>query len=522
MRQKTRLLIYILIAIAAVIMGTLAILQNHHAADKPVTAQERIDLGMTYLLDLSYEKAVLEFTEAIEIEPLNPDAYLGLAEAYVGMGDIEKAVEVLENGYDKTGDGRLKAMLEELMPETEKITTIAVEETRVTTETLNTVEISDDLTNVEKTVELYIPSSINVISDLPDDCFSGGYFKKYGKYELNLDLNQGCVTAYFVQNDYIGGSVPIQINNWKNIYKILLSESPMDGMFHKIAEPAVNVYNINGDVIQTGENIYNENGKLIKAISYGSDGSVLMSKDYEYDENENLIKETSQSGYTVYSYNSDGKILSIASYNNDGKETIQSTYTYDTNGNIKTSQNFTSTITYECDLNGNIKKCHYINENVNILDEYNSNGKKVKREDYSNGKNSTTTYLYDSFDRLVKSQYYGNTTRYGGEYGEEGTIIKNNGVMEYSYNDNGDLIKKIGTDEISGKRISKYEYDSQNRLIKEEDDNGLGYEYFYNDCGLMSKIDWNGYSEVYTYVKIELPKAFADQIKEEYGIDLTE
>ena len=81
MKQKTRILIYILIAIAVVILGSMAILTNR-SANKPVSAKEKIDLGHAYLLDLSYEKAVLEFTEAIEIDPMNADAYLGLAEAY--------------------------------------------------------------------------------------------------------------------------------------------------------------------------------------------------------------------------------------------------------------------------------------------------------------------------------------------------------------------------------------------------------------------------------------------------------
>ena len=95
MKQKTRLLIYILVAIAVVIMGTLAMLNARHA-DKPASAQEHIDLGRIYLSELSYEKAVLQFTDAIEIEPLTADAYLGLAEAYEGMGDTAKAVEILE------------------------------------------------------------------------------------------------------------------------------------------------------------------------------------------------------------------------------------------------------------------------------------------------------------------------------------------------------------------------------------------------------------------------------------------
>lgn len=129
MRQKTR----ILIAVAVVIMGTLTILQNHQAANKPVTAQEKNDLVRIYLTELSYEKAVLEFTEAIEIEPLNADAYLGLAAAYTGMGDTEKAVEILEKGYDKTGDERLKDMLEELLPLVpEKTTAVTTSATAIT------------------------------------------------------------------------------------------------------------------------------------------------------------------------------------------------------------------------------------------------------------------------------------------------------------------------------------------------------------------------------------------------------
>lgn len=151
MRQKTRILIYILVAIAVVIMGTLAML-NARQVDKPVSAQEHIDLGRIYLTELSYEKAVLEFTEAIEIEPLNADAYLGLAEAYVGIGDIPKAVEILEKGYDKTGDERLRDMLEELQPsepeETIVMTTVAetvvdIEET--TAETTANISHEDSL-----------------------------------------------------------------------------------------------------------------------------------------------------------------------------------------------------------------------------------------------------------------------------------------------------------------------------------------------------------------------------------------
>lgn len=141
MSQKTRILIYILAAIAAVILGTLALLNNRQE-DKPESAQEHIDLGRIYLTELSYEKAVLEFTEAIEIEPLNADAYLGLAESYAGMGDVEKAVEILEEGYDKTGDERLKDMMEELNP-TEETTVTTTSETEKTTTAITTKAVTE-------------------------------------------------------------------------------------------------------------------------------------------------------------------------------------------------------------------------------------------------------------------------------------------------------------------------------------------------------------------------------------------
>ncbi|MCM1060280.1 MAG: tetratricopeptide repeat protein [Eubacterium sp.] len=531
MKQKTRIFIYILIAIAVVIMGSIAILKNHRAdVTTTVTAQEHIDLGRIYLVDLSYEKAVLEFTEAIEIEPLNVDAYLGLAETYVGMGDTEKAVDVLEEGYDKTGDERLKSMLEGLLP-FEAVT--LTEKTNIIATVSTVEENSENLIDLEETVELYIPCNINCISELdyPESALGNEYFKKYGKYELKLTVNQGYVYANIMTGNLFKDSKVIQINNSKNIYKILQSECPGCGVFCKIAEPAVNVYDINGNVIQTGKNIYDENENLIEAISYDSGGSVLMSKKYEYDVNENLIKETSESGYEIYNYNSDGKILSKIKYNNDGIETSHSTCTYDANGNISTYQNSDIIRTYECDLNGNILKCHYISDGdgiyyvlYDISEEYNSKGNVIKREDYSvmeaySDVVGVTTYSYDSFDRLVKSQYNGNNVI---TTAEERTIVKENSVSEFIYNDNNDLIKVIDNETLFGDRTYEYKYDSQHRLIEKGDDNGVNCKYYYNDRGLIYKIDSYGFLQEYTYVKIELPKVFANQIKEKYGIDLSE
>ena len=77
-------------------------------------ALRRVNLGNRYLSELKYEEAIAEFDLAINIDPKNVDAYLGKAEAYVQMDDIDRAIEALAEGYDETEDTRLRRAMEEL------------------------------------------------------------------------------------------------------------------------------------------------------------------------------------------------------------------------------------------------------------------------------------------------------------------------------------------------------------------------------------------------------------------------
>ncbi len=66
-----------------------------------------LNLGERYLEEQNYEQAVVEFDKVIAIDPMSVEAYLGKAQAYEGMGDLDKAYETLQIGYEKTGDERL-------------------------------------------------------------------------------------------------------------------------------------------------------------------------------------------------------------------------------------------------------------------------------------------------------------------------------------------------------------------------------------------------------------------------------
>lgn len=73
----------------------------------------RLDLGQKYLKEQNYEQAIVEFDKAIAIDPMSVEAYLGKADAYIGLGDLTSAVDTLQTGFDLTGDERLKEKLDE-------------------------------------------------------------------------------------------------------------------------------------------------------------------------------------------------------------------------------------------------------------------------------------------------------------------------------------------------------------------------------------------------------------------------
>ena len=75
--------------------------------------QEQYDLGMRYLNEGNYEEAVIAFTAAIEIDPKRPEAYLGLADAYIGAGDLDAARKVLKDGLTATASSKIRTRLEE-------------------------------------------------------------------------------------------------------------------------------------------------------------------------------------------------------------------------------------------------------------------------------------------------------------------------------------------------------------------------------------------------------------------------
>ena len=138
---------------------------------------------------------------------------------------------------------------------------------------------------------------------------------------------------------------------------------------------------------------------------------------------------------TTYTYDSDNNRITKT----EGKETQESTY--DIYGNVltvsqKEDEDSKLKESYEYDLNGNVTK-HYESGIIN-------------------GKKKTTTYEYDSLNRLV-SEKGDKTVTY--TYDDVGNLIKEtNGKKSttYTYNNLNQQITKKGSSVFSIKRSNKY------------------------------------------------------------------
>ena len=82
------------------VLAALAVLTA--CGSKAATAADKIELGQKYLTELNYTEAIASFTEAIKLDPNNIQAYMGRAEAYLALGEYDKALEDYQFVSNKT------------------------------------------------------------------------------------------------------------------------------------------------------------------------------------------------------------------------------------------------------------------------------------------------------------------------------------------------------------------------------------------------------------------------------------
>ena len=63
-------------------------------------SSELLNKGEEYLSQFNYGQAELCFQELINVESMNPRAYTGLSESYIGLGNISSAIDILKYGLN--------------------------------------------------------------------------------------------------------------------------------------------------------------------------------------------------------------------------------------------------------------------------------------------------------------------------------------------------------------------------------------------------------------------------------------
>ncbi len=299
-----------LLSVILVVTLSLTLFTSCASVDKAL-ASTYLNLGEKYLTDLDYEQAVVYFNKVIEVEPKNERAYLGAAEAYVALGDIDSAIAILEQGIEAVDDPtEIQAMLAELLGESE-----TEEKDEVIADKVSTNED----TTPEETGEEEAEEEPVFVTTAKYYYDSDGSIRIWNEYEYDSNGILTKVIGYTPEGGFSGYNEYAQDSNGKLMSWINYDS---DG------EP----YNARG------EYEYDENGNMIKIISYDQSGNITSEMDFEYDEEGNVIRSTTwmlNNRLYVVNYNSSGELVSSILYNDDNiTSKVQYVNEYDDDGKL--------------------------------------------------------------------------------------------------------------------------------------------------------------------------------------------
>lgn len=357
--------------IVAVCIAVFALLAGGGSSARRIA--ELLDLGNKYLTEQDYEQAVVTFQEAIEIDPKCEEAYRGLADVYVAMGDYESAMDILQQGIAQTGSEELTAYLEEIRETYTKLQEEAAAREREEAEAAAAAE------RAREQEELIGRVAIREI-----------YHRVVGWEE-----NPGDDLAIVIEMDAKGNSINVA---WYYDYQrglIWTADEYVDGKLMKYTQ-----YNLDGTVAWKGGNEceyeYDADGNIVTASYYDEDGYPTSID--EYDSDGRIVKtweleETDESdepldSYAVYEYDADGNVIKITYMDSEGEVYAETVKEYDSKGRIVKHSAHEDTYVWECENEaGEIQTvylCEYERIDGNLVREtfYGESGEVIKENLY--------------------------------------------------------------------------------------------------------------------------------------------
>lgn len=255
--------------------------------------QEQYDLGVRYLSDGEYEEAIIAFNAAIEIDPMQADAYLNLANAYIGMNNFDAAREILQRGYELTQSEALKSKLEEL----------------------DSGNIFDFWGNPRKRsgydgegnlkwFHIYEYNKKQMLSVTTYDAAGNqtGYWDGFRYDEKGKELTS---MHYCMENGLVYGPVELIYDEQGRVTR-------------------TNAFDLDGSLQQYATHEYDDAGKLIRINYYNAEGELNSKTEYAYDGDlctgyTNFDENGSMAHRSEYSFDEQGKVIGEIAYGPDGE-----------------------------------------------------------------------------------------------------------------------------------------------------------------------------------------------------------
>lgn len=261
---------------------------------------------------------------------------------------------------------------------------------------------------------------------------------------------------------------------------------------------------------------------LVKKVHRDCISNKEWKIEYTYDGAGNILTYYSESGNRrmKYEYNDKGLLIKEITCNKWWEPELWEVYAYDSNGKLIREENYnskglSSTLTYTYDENGELSQKEY-----KATGQYADNA--YYREEYEISESYYHMEKYDIDGELVDEEIKYYFAYYDDKYLITSEYKQDEYKYEYTYDDNGLLIIKI--DNHSMNKVypyTKYEYDSQNRIVKET--NYLGteikdwYVYIYDDESQTVTINKMNHMNdgVTEYMEAQTIKRYDDKIMSE-------
>ncbi|MCL2634836.1 MAG: clostripain-related cysteine peptidase [Oscillospiraceae bacterium] len=156
-----------------VFVSIILLLSVTAGCQRAVNPNDILLMAEDYLADRDYDEALELFLEYIKLEPREPDGYIGAADCYIGLKQLDKAADILERGLNRTGDDRsVQRKLDRVLEMIEEAGVIAVD---------LPVDITIDASTVTQSIN-------EIVNYSPDDTWAFYWYLCGSDLETNWAL----------------------------------------------------------------------------------------------------------------------------------------------------------------------------------------------------------------------------------------------------------------------------------------------------------------------------------------------